>query len=64
MITLNPAKQQSRRTTLKNALIVEPSDIKKLIAEKYGVSVSNVKSTGYSYYVELDKVDESCKTST
>lgn len=48
---------------MKNALIVEPSDIKKLIAEKYGVGLDKIKSTGYSYYVELDKVDESCKTS-
>lgn len=38
---------------MKNALIVEPNDIKKLIAEKYGVGVDKVKSTGYSYYVEL-----------
>lgn len=47
---------------MKNALIVEPNDIKQLIAEKYGVSVDKIKSTGYSYYVELNKVDENCKT--
>ena len=46
---------------MKNALIVEPNDIKQLIAEKYEVSTDKIKSTGYSYYVELDKVDESCK---
>lgn len=46
---------------MKNALIVEPSDIKKLIADKYGVGLDKIKSTGYSYYVELDNVDEGCK---
>ena len=59
--TLKIAKRKLRRITLKNALIVEPNDIKQLIAEKYEVSTDKIKSTGYSYYVELDKVDESCK---
>ena len=38
---------------MKNALIIEPADIKQILSEYYHVDVTNVKSTGYSYYVEL-----------
>lgn len=43
---------------MKNAVILESADVKKIIAEAYGVSTDNVKSTGYSYYVELDYTEK------
>lgn len=43
---------------MKNALIIEPSDIKQILSEYYKVDISNVKSTGYSYYVELSEVKD------
>mgnify|MGYP006926046829 CR=1 FL=1 len=43
---------------MRKAVILEPSDIKKLIAEKYEISVEKVKSTGYSYFVELENIPE------
>ena len=43
---------------MKNAILLEPTDIKKLIAEKYGIPVDKVKSTGYSYFVELGSTEE------
>lgn len=43
---------------MKNAVLLEPTDIKKLIAEKYEIPVDKVKSTGYSYFVELENIPE------
>lgn len=43
---------------MKNALIIEPSDIKRILSEYYKVDISNVKSTGYSYYVELSEAKD------
>ena len=43
---------------MRKAVILEPSDIKKLIAEKYEIPVEKVKSTGYSYFVELEATEE------
>ena len=37
---------------MKNALIIEPSVIKKLISEKFNVSEDKVIKTQYSYIVE------------
>ena len=39
---------------MKNALLIEPSDIKKLLAEKYNVSEDKVIKTQYSYTVILE----------
>lgn len=40
---------------MKNAIVVEPSDIKEILAEKYGVPVENVIKSQYSYTVILEK---------
>lgn len=39
---------------MKKAIVVEASDIKKLLAEKYNVPESNAIKTQYSYTVVLD----------
>lgn len=39
---------------MKNAIVVEPSDIKEILAEKYGVPESNVIKSQYSYTVILE----------
>ena len=49
---------------MKRAIVIEPNDIKKLLAEKYGVSESDVIKSQYSYTVILKEntpqgVDES-----
>ena len=39
---------------MKQAIVIEPSDIKKILAEKYNVPESNVIKSQYSYTVILD----------
>lgn len=39
---------------MKNAIVLEQSDIKAIIAEKYGVDEKSVFKTQYSYIVTLD----------
>lgn len=43
-----------KRTGMNNAIVLNADDIKKLIAEKYGVSEKNVIKSQYSYTVILD----------
>ena len=40
---------------MKQAIVIEPSDIKKILAEKYGVSENNIIKSQYSYTVIIDK---------
>lgn len=40
---------------MKNAIVLDSNDIKKLIAEKYGVSEDAVIKSQYSYTVITDK---------
>ena len=40
---------------MKNAIVVDSNDIKKILAEKYGVPVENVIKSQYSYTVILEK---------
>lgn len=39
---------------MRNAIVVDANDIKKILAEKYGVSESNVIKSQYSYTVILE----------
>ena len=39
---------------MKNAIVLDVKDIKKLIMEKYGVSESSVIKSAYSYTVIMD----------
>ena len=43
---------------MKNAIVLEQEDIRKLIAEKYGVDIKNVIKSQYSYTVILDKEEK------
>lgn len=38
---------------MKKAIVIEPNDIKKILAEKYGVPENNVIKSQYSYTVVL-----------
>ena len=40
---------------MKNAIVLDAEDIKKLIAEKYGVDEKNVIKSQYSYTVIIDQ---------
>lgn len=40
---------------MKQAVVVDANDIKKILAEKYGVPVENVIKSQYSYTVILEK---------
>lgn len=40
---------------MKKAIVVEPDDIKEMLAEKYGVSEKNIIKSQYSYTVILDE---------
>ena len=40
---------------MKAAIVIEPSDIKKLLAEKYDVPEGNVIKSQYSYTVVFNK---------
>ena len=44
---------------MKTALVLEQSDVKKIIAEKYGVEEKQVIKTQYSYIVLTGKDGES-----
>ena len=48
---------------MKRAIMLEQSDIKKLIAEKYQVSEKNVIKNQFSYTVILDPDEENEKNS-
>lgn len=39
---------------MKKAIVVEPDDIKAMLAEKYNVSEKNIIKSQYSYTVVLD----------
>ena len=39
---------------MRNAIVVDTNDIKKILAEKYGVPESNVIKSQYSYTVILE----------
>lgn len=40
---------------MKKAIVIEPSDIKKMLAEKYGVPETNVIKAQYSYTITLEE---------
>lgn len=39
---------------MKKAIVIDANDIKKIVAEKFGVNESNVIKSQYSYTVVLD----------
>ena len=39
---------------MRNAIVVEPDDIKQILAEKFDVPVKNIVKSQYSYTVILD----------
>lgn len=41
---------------MKNAIVLEQSDIKKMIAEKYQVPESNIIKSQYTYSVILEEI--------
>lgn len=43
---------------MKNAIVLDANDVKKLIAEKFGVSEDKVIKSQYSYTVVMDEQDE------
>lgn len=43
---------------MKNAIVLEQEDIRRLIAEKYGVDIKNVIKSQYSYTVILEKEEK------
>ena len=43
---------------MKEAVVIEPDDIKTMLAEKYGVPEKNVIKSQYSYTVILDNRKE------
>ena len=43
---------------MKRAIVLDANDVKKLIAEKYGVKEECVLKSQYSYTVVLDGMDE------
>ena len=43
---------------MKQAIVIEPDDIKKLIAEKYDVPEKNIIKSQYTYTVILEKEEE------
>lgn len=46
---------------MKEAIVLEQSDIKKLIAEKFGVDEKQVIKTQYSYIIQKETKDENSK---
>ena len=46
---------------MKSALVIEQSDIKKIIAEKYGVDEKQVIKAQYSYIVLCDDSENDTK---
>lgn len=40
---------------MKNAIVLDAEDVKKIIAEKYGVDEKNVIKSQYSYTVIIEK---------
>lgn len=40
---------------MKKAIVIEPDDIKKILAEKYDVPIKNVIKSQYSYTVILEQ---------
>lgn len=47
---------------MKHALVLEPSDVKRLIAEKFNVSEENVIKSQYTYTVVIDEKEETDET--
>ena len=43
---------------MKNAIVLDANDIKKILAEKYGVSEKNVIKSQYSFTVIKDEEEE------
>lgn len=43
---------------MKKAIVIEPNDIKAILAEKYGVPEGNVIKSQYSYTVILEGADK------
>lgn len=43
---------------MRNAIMVEPKDIKKILAEKFGVSEDKVIKTQYSYTIIADESED------
>lgn len=42
---------------MKKVIVIEPEDIKKILAEKYNVPEKNIIKSQYSYTVILDDAD-------
>ena len=40
---------------MKKAIVIEPNDIKAMLAERYGVPESNIIKSQYSYTIILEK---------
>lgn len=43
---------------MRDAKVIDPDDIKAMLAEKFGVPAKNIIKTQYSYTVALDGQDE------
>lgn len=43
---------------MKKAIVIEPNDIKAILAEKYGVPEGNIIKSQYSYTVVLGDMDQ------
>lgn len=48
-------KRRGVRTKMKNAIVVDSNDIKKILSEKFNVSESNIIKSQYSYSIILDE---------
>lgn len=47
---------------MKNAVVIEPNDIKKILAEKFNVPENNIIKSQYSYTVVFDEKEGECNT--
>lgn len=52
------SENAERGDGMKNAIVVEPSDIKRMLADKYNVPESNIIKSQYTYTVVLE--EEKC----
>lgn len=62
MMFLRDGERQFRncltRKRNEKAIVIEPEDIKKILAEKYNVPEKNIIKSQYSYTVILDDADD------
>ena len=49
---------------MRQSITLDSKDVKKLIAEKYGVEEKDVVASKYSYTVLLKEMDDECPTAS